>query len=73
MIRGTIILSILHSIITGNIYFFSNWLFKTFSIYLKTMENTLTNTIGLYSPSLVLMVDDSSDNDESIKEDKDLE
>jgi len=73
MIRGTIILSILHSIITGNIYFFSNWLFKTFSIYLKTMENTLSNTIGLSNPSLVLMVDDSSDNDESIKEDKYLE
>lgn len=73
MIRGTIILSILHSIITGNIYFFSNWLFKTFSIYLKTMENTLSNTIGLCNPSLVLMVDDSSDNDQSIKENKYLE
>jgi hypothetical protein len=37
------------------------------------MENTINDTIGLYNPSLVLMVDNNSDNDESIEEDKNLE
>ena len=37
------------------------------------MENTINNTIGLCNPCLVLMVNDSSDNDESIEEDKTLE
>ena len=73
MIRGAIILSILYYILADNISSFSNWLFKTFSIYLKRMENTINNTIGLCNLSLVLMVNDSSDNDESIEEDKTLE
>ena len=66
MIRGTIVLSILYYILPDNVSSFSNWLFKTFSIYLKRMENTINNTIGLCNPCLVLMVNDSSDNDESI-------
>jgi hypothetical protein len=37
------------------------------------MENTINNTIGLCNPNLVLMVNDSSDNDEFIEEDKNLE
>jgi hypothetical protein len=37
------------------------------------MENTINNTIGLCNPSLVLMVNDSSDNEEYIEEDKTLE
>jgi hypothetical protein len=65
MIRGAIILSILYYILADNI--------SSFSIYLKRMENTLNNIIGLCNPSLVLMVNDSSDNDESIEEDKTLE
>ena len=73
MIRGAIILSILYYVLADNISSFSNWLFKTFSIYLKRMENTINNTIGLCNPNLVLMVNDSSDNDESIEEDKTLE
>ena len=37
------------------------------------MENTINNTIGLCNPNLVLMVNDSSDNDEFMEEDKNLE
>jgi hypothetical protein len=37
------------------------------------MENTINDTIGLCNPSLVLIVNDSSDNDESIEEHKTLE
>jgi hypothetical protein len=36
------------------------------------MENTINNTIGLCNPNLVLMVNDSSDNDEFMEEDKNL-
>ena len=37
------------------------------------MEDIISNTIGLCNPSLVLMVHDNSDKDESIEEDKYLE